>query len=88
MKLNFQWKQKTAQFQTGESLYLNGIRVADYGWNGLRSRTGSHDNNDWVGGALLPQATKTLYDDAQDELKAKLERLVTMWFEKAIAKEE
>ena len=38
MKLNFRWKQKIAQYSSGDWLYLNRICVGGYEWNSTHSR--------------------------------------------------
>lgn len=80
MELNFKWKEKTASYQTGESLYLNIIRVASYGWNSGRSKAEKDNSKDWVGHITLPQAPGGIYGKDQDEIKAKIECIVINWF--------
>jgi len=88
MKLTFKWKEDTAQYQTGESLYLNKIKVGSYGWNSTRSKSDLREELDWVGQTLLPQAGQRLYGQNQDEVKVKIERLVTSWFNETLSKAE
>ncbi len=88
MKLNFKWKKNTAQYQTGESLYLNKIKIGGYGWNSFRSKSAASVDNDWAGQTVLPQATQVLYGKDQDEVKARIEHLVTSWFKEALVEEK
>ena len=83
MKLNFIWKENTGKYQSGESLFLNRIRVASYEWNGSRSRNDPHDNNNYVGRIILPQSRESVYDDDTDILRSKIENIVTAWFKEA-----
>lgn len=87
MKINFKWKGNTAQYQTGESLYLNKIRVASYEWNSSRSKSDSKRSNadDYVGQTLLPQANRNTYGETPQMVKTKIEHIVTSWFEEALA---
>lgn len=81
MKLNFKWKENTARFQTGETLYLNRIRVGSYGWNSTRSRDEPRDSTrDYVGQTILPQANSQVYGETTDEIKSKIERHIKAWF--------
>ncbi len=85
--MNFKWVKNKAQYQTGESLYLNRIRVGGYGWNSARSKSDEFgDSINWVGDLDLPSLTdkgKRVYGSNQEEVKAKLERVVTQWFKEA-----
>jgi len=80
MKLNFEWKTKKGQYQTGSSLYLNKIMVASYEYNSSRSKSDSHDDNDWTGTTLLPQANRQEYSSNENTLKLKLQHIVELWF--------
>lgn len=81
MKLNFKWKENTAQYQTGESLYLNRIKVGSYGYNSTRPRSETRDTTkDYVGHTFLPQATSPFYGQSPDEIKTKIERHIRAWF--------
>jgi len=88
-ELYFKWRENKAQYQTGESLYLNGICVASFSWNSLRSQ-GNRDNSiNWTGCIVLPSlSNKYIYGSTPDEVKIKIEKAVTLWFEKALAKAE
>ena len=89
MNLKFRWVVKTGQYQNGESVYLNRIRVGMFDWNGARSRDAPHDNNDWICRVLLPslkETSKVAYSDSREEAKAKIERTVTNWFKVALGK--
>jgi len=87
-KLKFVWVQKKGQYQTGESLYLNKIRVADYEWNSWRSKTeaGQSNTRNYIGTILLPSlsdSVKHVYGESPDEIKPKIESVVTNWFKEA-----
>lgn len=87
MKLNFKWKENTGQYQTGESLYLNRIKVGSYGWNSSRSRSDPKDSTkDYVGQTILPQATSSFYGQTTDEVKTKIERHIKAWFVEALGR--
>jgi len=83
MKLNFRWVENKAQFGTGEFLYHNRIRLAVYYWNSSRSR--EDETNIWVGHVDLPSVNPGIvYSESQDEIKAKIEKVVTDWFTEAL----
>ena len=91
-ELNFLWKSKGGQFQTGESLTINGLYMGGYSWNSFR-RVGDkdYDSTQWVGGITLPSLKDTarrVYGAETKEIKAKIEGIVTRWFDKALAKAE
>ena len=53
--MNFKWIENKAQFQSGESLYLNRIKIGSYGWNSTRSRDDNLGNSvNWSGELSLP----------------------------------
>lgn len=79
MKLNFAWKENKLQYQSGESLYLNRIRVASYCWNSFKSRDNPGTNNRYSGTVSLPQISKTFYSDNENTLKEQLKKAVTGW---------
>lgn len=84
MKLNFQWKENKAQYQTGESLYLGRIRVGSYGWNSIRSKTESERDSlrDWSGSLLLPSLSDfatQVYGSSREEVRVKMEEVVVNW---------
>ena len=85
--MNFKWVENKAQYQTGESLYLNRICVGSYGWNSTRSKSdGLGDSIDWIGNVTLPSLSdkaKRQYGSNEEEIKVKLERVVTRWFKEA-----
>lgn len=88
MKLNFKWKRKTGQYQTGESLYLNRICVGGYSWNSARTQ-GSKDNSiTWAGFISLPSLSggvDRVYGSSEEEVKSKVERVVVSWFTEVLA---
>ncbi len=88
MKLNFQWKENKARYQTGESLYLDRICIGSYGWNSCRSKSESERDNleDWSGSLLLPSlsgSARRVYASSIEEVKAKMEKVATNWFNMA-----
>lgn len=89
MNLKFTWKKKTRQYQQGASVYLNRIRVGSFDWNSGRSRDESEtdDSSRWVGYIELPSLTdksKRVYGVTPEEIKPKIERVVTSWFTEAL----
>jgi hypothetical protein len=84
--LNFVWKDKTGDYQTGEELKLNRISVAGYSWNGSRSQ-GHTDHDDWIGNVYLPGVnTKRYVATTESLMKMKLQDVVTKWFTEALQK--
>lgn len=84
MKLDFKWIENKGRFSSGESVYLNRIRIGSYGWNSAR-RQGSGDP-DYVGEITLPSLsakTKRVYSDTQEEIKTKMEAVIKGWFKEA-----
>ena len=83
-KLNLQWKTKTGTYQNGSNLYLNRILVGYCDWNAGRSRD-SKELNRYVGVVILPSLKNDrFYGDEQEEVKAKIERIVGNWFNEAL----
>ena len=87
MKLNFLWKENKAQYQTGESLYLNRIRVASYGWNSAMPRDDpDKDKKRWSGNISLPSLKKeSVYGASADKVKTKIEKITASWFAETLA---
>lgn len=84
-KLIFRWKKKTGQYQQGESLYINKIRVGGWGWNSARSRLEADDSTRWIGYVDLPSSKEQrVYGANTDEVKAKIEQTVIAWFIEAL----
>lgn len=86
MKLNFIWKENKRQYETGETLYLNRIRVAEYSWNVSRPR-GTHNDDNWGGLVDLPSLTsnsKRAYSDDTEKIKKQIEGIITGWFSEAL----
>ena len=86
MKLNFQWKENRGLFQSGESLYLNAIRVGSYDWNGSRSKGNEETKDDnYVGDIFLPSLkVKRVVGIDRDTVKDKIEKAITSWFSMAL----
>ena len=85
--LQFKWKVKTGQFQSGESLYLNRIRLGGYEWNSLRSRD-DPDAPNYTGSLTLPSLKdNTVFGNTTDEIKFKLENKTNDWFQEALGGE-
>ncbi len=87
-KLSFKWVENKAQYQTGESLYLNRIRMGSYNWNGSRSKSDElGDSINWEGYVTLPSladTSKKVYSDNADDIKTKVEQIITNWFKEAL----
>ena len=84
MKLNFIWKEKTGEYQTGEELGLSRIAIAGYSWNANRSQ-GHTDDDDWIGMVYLPGViNKRFVASTQETIRAKLENIVTKWFSEVL----
>ncbi len=86
MILNFRWKKKTGQF-LGDCLYVNKIHIGGYDWNSARSQRETDDATRWVGYIDLPSLTdksKRVYGANPDEVKIKIEKVVTNWFTEAL----
>lgn len=82
----WEWKVKTGRFQNGHNLYLNGILIGSCDWNVGRAR-GSSEADTYVGNVFLPSIVKNcVYGNNQEEVKAKVERVVNAWFDKALTK--
>ena len=82
--LNFKWKVKTGQYQNGKGLYLNKICVGGCDWNSSRSK-GDTEPNRYVGYLSLPSLKfDRTFGDSEDEVKAKVERVVSAWFNEAL----
>ena len=85
-KLSFKWVENKAQYQTGEYLYLNRIRVGSYSRNSCRPRN-EGDSTKWEGDIFLPSlldGSKRIFDANADVLKGRLERIVTNWFREVL----
>jgi len=83
MILNFTWRPKTGQYLSGESLYLNKIRVGEYSWNIARSQD-DQDADKWAGCVLLPsQNNNYVFASDIDEIKLEVELRVMDWFHEA-----
>ena len=86
-KLNFTWVEKKAQYQTGEALYLNRIKLGAFYWNSSRSKSDEQDDsNNWVGELALPSLSgksKRVFGSNPDEVKMKMEQITIEWFTEA-----
>jgi hypothetical protein len=79
MKLNFKWVKKTGHFTQGDYLRIGKITVGGYDWNSQRSQ--GDTTNSWVGNIVLPcLKNDRVYGDTQDEVRQKVEQVVTSWF--------
>lgn len=82
--MKFIWARKTGTYQTGCNLYLNKIRVAGYTWNSSRSQGNPKNEPDWAGYIDLPSLKNaSVSGDTEGEIKTKIERVVTDWFNRA-----
>jgi len=85
MKLNFVWKTKTDSNE--ERLYLNRIRVGYLNWNFSMSKEDAETlkANRYVGGTYLPSLKiERIYGATPEEIKPRIEQLVTSWFTEAL----
>ncbi len=90
MKLNFHWKQQTGEYQNGENLYLNRIYLASCTWNSARSRD-ADDSTRYVSSITLPSLSdrvNRMYASSLEELKPRVERVITDWFTEALRQED
>ena len=89
-KLSFYWKGKTATFETGERLYVNRICVASYNWDGVTPIEERKERGNWAGHIDLPSLKNRegLYANDTIQLKARIEKIITQWFNEALAKAE
>ncbi len=86
-ELDFRWVEQKGQYQIGQNVYLNKICVGSCRWNDRRSKDNKDTSTDWVGNIVLPSLKETssrVYGSTQDEVKAKVERIVTSWFKVAL----
>jgi len=85
-KLNFKWVENKAQYQTGETLFLNNIRIASYGWNSEMSKDDpDRDAKQWSGRIMLPSLKNDFrYGSTQEIVKTKIEITVKNWFNEAL----
>ena len=82
--LKFLWKDKTGMYQNGKGLYLNKIHAGGCGWDDMRSK-GDTEPNHYVGYLLLPSLKfRKIFGDSEDEVKAKVEKVVNAWFNEAL----
>lgn len=91
VRLNFIWKQKKGEYQQGDNLYLNKIRIASFDWNIARSRNDTSQDNRYVGHIELPSlsdTSKRVYAGTPEEIKNKIEQAVELWFTEALREEE
>ncbi len=83
MDLHFKWVKNKARYQTGESLYLNKIKIGSYSWNSAQSQGNHIESMNWEGRIELPSLSdkaRTVYGGTQDEIKHKIEQIITNWF--------
>lgn len=87
MELNFEWKENKGQYQSGETLYLNKIIVASYGWNSATSKADpDREDKKYSGRINLPSLKdNTRYGNTQEIVKTKIEITVKNWFKEALA---
>ena len=87
MKLNFIWKGKTGLYQWGEVLFVNKIRLASCDWNSARSQSDTNQDTKWVGYIrlpLLPDKSQRMYGSTPEEIKGRIEQVVTNWVNELI----
>jgi len=86
MKLNLEWEENKRQYQTGETLYLNKIKIASYSWNSSMSKTDpDREGKRWIGRINLPSLKdKTCYGNTEEIIKTRIEITVENWFKEAL----
>lgn len=85
--LNYRWTRKTGRYQIGESLKLNRICVGGYSWNSAKPQSSKDASITWVGNIELPSlrdGSKRVYGGTEAEIRAKVEQIVTGWFNEAL----
>ncbi|MBW2562173.1 MAG: hypothetical protein JRE40_15145 [Deltaproteobacteria bacterium] len=88
IKLNFRWVLKTAPYQTGDQLYLNRICVGGYGWNDCQPKDSIDKSVRWAGYINLPSLkTDRVFGASEEEIRDKIEGVVTNWFNEATTEE-
>ena len=90
MNLNFQWKRQIGEYQNGENLYLNKIYIASCSWNSVRSRD-DDDTTRYVSNITLPSLSdkaQRMYASSLEELKPRVEKVITNWFTEALRQED
>ena len=81
--MNFVWKKTVGRFINGSSLYVNRLKVAGYGWNGISNIP------TWTGVVGLPSLKdNSVGGETEKEIKTKIEKVVSDWFQEALRKEE
>ncbi len=86
-RLNFIWKKKMGLYQQGDALYVNKIRLASSEWNSGRSQGDTDETTRWVGFVELPSLSdksQRVYGSTPEEIKSKIEQVVTAWFNEAL----
>jgi hypothetical protein len=79
MKLKFIWKIKTAEYQTGQSLYLGKCCVGGYSYNASRPKGTKGD--DWKGYVDLPGVREgRSLCDTEEAMRTQIESIVKVWF--------
>ena len=88
MKLN--WKKNTHTYQTGHSLFINKIRVGSYEWNACMGKGDTNkEARQYTGHVLLPRMkTADVYGSSPEEVRGRVERIVTAWFREINREEE
>jgi hypothetical protein len=88
MKLNFVWQVEKGLFQDNDVLLINGIQIATCSYNSTMSKNDTEEfrnAHQYTGKLLLParlnKEYREQYAPTADELHAKLESIVTKWFE-------
>lgn len=84
-KLKFNWVENTKQYQTGKSLYLGKIKVANYEWNAMMSRDNIDLKQRYSGRITLPSLSNDgVYGENETDIKIEIERIVNNWFSEAL----
>lgn len=85
--MEYTWRVKTGQFQSGQSMYLNRILLGGYYWNGTQPQSAHDDSKNWVGELALPSLVKgMIYGHSEENIRAEMERAANSWFKEALTK--
>ncbi len=84
MKLNFKWVKQKGQYQNGEDLFINRVRIGSYGWHSMMSKNEPSEyktTHQYSGNCNLPEFVNSrIYESTPELIKAKIERMATNWF--------
>jgi len=85
--MKYTWKEKIGSYTSGKFLSVGGIRVGEYSYNGMLSKTDPEEyrrEHQYQGSVSLPGLTGSrVYGRNEEIVKYKVESLVTAWFKRA-----